>query len=79
MGSTLALNGISYYVPATPFTNLEHDFKSSLLNGKVSAAELIPVTVVSGIGANYSQSDLDKTVVGFGEDDVWSGGFLEGM
>jgi len=37
------------------------------------------VTVVSGIRADFSQSDLEKTVVGFGGDDVWSGGFLEGM
>jgi len=78
-GSTLVLNGISYYVPATPLTNLEHGFKSSLLNGKASAAGLTPVTVVSGIRADFSQSDLEKTVVGFGGDDVWSGGFLEGM
>lgn len=77
-GSTLVLNGISYYVPAIPFFNVEHDFKSSLLNGKASAAGLIPATVVSGVRANFSQSDLEKTVGLFDGDDVWSGGFLEG-
>ena len=79
LGSTLVLDGVPYYVPATPFTNIEHDFKSSLLNGKTSAAGLIPVTVVSGVGSNFSQSDLKKTLAGFGGDDVWSGGFRTGM
>ena len=73
------LDGVSYYVPAAPFTNIEHDFKSSLLNGKTSAAGLVPVTVVSGVGANFSQGDLEKTLGGFGGDDVWGSGFLAGM
>ena len=77
-GSTLVFDGVSYYIPAVPFTKVEHDFKSSLLNGKASAAGLIPVTVVSGIGANFSQSDLEKTLGVYGGDDVWSGGFLTG-
>ena len=77
-GSTFAFDGVSYYVPATPYTNIEHDFKSSLLTGKISAAGLIPVTVVSSVGSNFSQSDLEKTLRAYGADDVWSAGFLTG-
>lgn len=78
-GSTLVLDGVSYYVPAAPFANVEHDFKASLLSAKTSAAGLVPVTVVSGVGANFSQSDLEKMLGVFGGDDVWGGGFLAGM
>ena len=79
LGSTLALDGIYYYVPATPFANVEHDFSSNVLRGKETAAGLVPVTVISGVGANFSQIELGKTLVGFAaDDDVWGTGFLGG-
>ena len=76
-GSTLVLNDIPYYVPATPYTTIS--FPASLKSA-ASAGGLVPVTVVSGVSAsNSSLSTLEDIIGGFESDDVWSEGFLEGM
>lgn len=70
-GSTLALNGVPYYVPSTPFSSLP-SFQSSILSGVTSAQfGLVPVTFVL--------ENLVTTLDSFEtQDDVWSTGFLPG-
>ena len=75
-GQTLLLNDIPYYVPATPLITLPSF--SSLTNAG-SADGLVPVTVVALPTSNSSLSTLGAVVSGFGADDVWNEGFLEGM
>ena len=75
-GQTLLLNDIPYYVPATPLITLP---SSSLLANFASADGLVPVTVVALPTSNFSLSTLGAVVSGFGVDDVWNEGFLEGM
>ena len=75
-GQTLLLNGIAYYVPATPFVTVPSF--SSLANFG-SANGLVPVTVVALPSSNSSLSNIEAILSGFGADDVWNEGFLEGM
>lgn len=75
-GQTLLLNDIPYYVPATPLITLP---SFSSLTNFASADGLIPVTVVALPTSNSSLSTLGAVVSGFGTDDVWNEGFLEGM
>ena len=75
-GQTLLLNDIPYYVPATPLITLP---SSSFLADFDSADGLVPVTVVALPTSNFSLSILEAVVSGFGGDDVWNEGFLEGM
>lgn len=74
-GQTLLLDDIPYYVPAAPFTTV-----SSLASLKPlgSAGGLIPVTVLGVSATNPSLTTLAGIIDGFGSDDVWNGGFLEG-
>ena len=74
-GQTLLLNGIDYYVPATPYIKVS---SLPILNSVASAAGLVPVTVVEVSAANSSQSSIEGIINGFGFDDVWNEGFLEG-
>ena len=76
MGQTLLLNDIPYYVPATPLITLP---SFSSLTNLGSADGLVPVTVVALPTSNSSLSVLGAVVSGFGADDVWNEGFLEGM
>ena len=75
-GQTLLLNDIPYYVPATPLITLP---SSKFLANFASADGLVPVTVVALPTSNSSLSTLEAIVSGFGVDDVWNEGFLEGM
>ena len=75
-GQTLLLNDIPYYVPATPLITLS---SSSFLADFASSDGLVPVTVVALPTSNFSLSTLGAVVSGFGVDDVWNEGFLEGM
>ena len=75
-GQTLLLNDISYYVPATPFVTVP-SFAS--LNSFGSANGLVPVTVVALPSSNSNLSNVEAILNGFGADDVWNEGFLEGM
>lgn len=75
-GQTLVLNDFSYYVPATPFATVP--FPNSLQSA-ASAGGLAPVTVVVLSASNASLSGLEQAIDGFGVDDVWNEGFLEGM
>ena len=75
-GQTLLLNDIPYYVPATPLIMVP---SLSFLTNFDSADGLVPVTVVALPASNSSLSSLGAIVSGFGADDVWNEGFLEGM
>ena len=75
-GQTLLLNDIPYYVPATPFVTVP-SFGS--LTNFGSANGLVPVTVVALPSSNSSLSTVEAILSGFGADDVWNEGFLEGM
>ncbi len=74
-GQTLLLNDIPYYVPATPLITVPS--LSSLTNFG-SADGLVPVTVVALPASNSSLNVVGEIVSGFGADDVWNEGFLEG-
>lgn len=74
-GQTLVLNGIPYYVPATPFTTIPI---IKPLKSAASAGSLVPVTVVGLSASNATLSGLEQAVDGFSVDDVWNEGFLEG-
>ena len=75
-GQTLVLNGIPYYVPATPFTTIS---VLKPLKSAASAGGLVPVTILKLSASNANPSGLEQAIDGFGEDDVWNEGFLEGM
>ena len=75
-GSTVALNGIPYYVPSTPYVKIPN-FNSRVLAGKGSGyAGIVPVTVVKATAA-ASLAQLKGTITTYGsDDDVWQTGFL---
>lgn len=75
-GQTLILNDIPYYVPATPFVTVP---TFSFLTNLDSANGLVPVTVITLPSSNSSLSNVEPILSGFGADDVWNEGFLEGM
>ena len=75
-GQTLLLNDIPYYVPATPFVTVP---SFNFLTNFVCTNGLIPVTVVALPSSNSSLSNVEPILSGFGADDVWNEGFLEGM
>lgn len=74
-GQTLFLDGIPYYVPATPITTV-----ASLTGLKLvgTAGGLVPVTVVGTSATNSSLAALESIIEGFYADDVWNAGFLKG-
>ena len=74
-GSTLTLNGVSYYVPATPLITLP---RFSSLNSATSAGGLVPVTVIGG-SSNASLASTAQVSASFGYDDVWNEGFLSAV
>ncbi len=74
-GQTVLLDDIPYYIPAAPFTTVSLLSSLKSLN---SASGLVPVTVVGVSASNSSLSSLESTIDGFGSDDVWNQGFLEG-
>lgn len=74
-GQTLLLDDIPYYLPPLPYTKVS--FLPPLVS-VASTAGLVPVTVVAASATNSSQGTLQSIIDGFGSDDVWSQGFLEG-
>ncbi len=74
-GQTLCLDGIPYYVPATPLTTLA---PFSALKSVGTTGGLVPVTVVGTSATNSSLRALESIIDGFYTDDVWNGGFLKG-
>ena len=78
-GSTVALDGVPYYIPSTPYASIPN-FQSQILAGKGSGyGGIVPVTVVNATSATFTLAQLDQTVATFGrEDDVWQEGFLSG-
>ena len=68
-GQTILLNGLSYYVPATPLTTV----KVRRLGSLPSAGGFVPVTVVDSL------VNLHATIQEYQKaDDVWTTGFLGG-
>ncbi|KAG8526482.1 uncharacterized protein KY384_008682 [Bacidia gigantensis] len=72
-GSTLLLNEISYYIPASPFIVLP---SPSLSESAPSAGGLTPVTVIAA-SSNASFSTVDQIIKILGSDDVWTEDFLQ--
>ena len=75
-GSTVALNGVPYYIPSTPYVKIPN-FNSRVLAGKGSGyGGIVPVTVVKATAA-VTLAQLNRTITGYGsDDDVWQTGFL---
>ena len=75
-GSTVALNGVPYYVPSTPYVKIPN-FNSRVLAGKGSGyGGIVPVTVVKATAA-ATLAQLKQTITTYGsDDDVWQTGFL---
>ena len=78
-GSTVALDGIPYYIPRMPYVKIPN-FQSHILAGKGSGyGGIVPVTVVRATSAAFTLAQLEQTVATYGrEDDVWQAGFLSG-
>ena len=76
-GSTLYLDSIPYYIPATPFTTVD---SASLedYHAKKSSSGLLPVTVVNVQKNKFGIKELNDVVSNFAKDDVWGEGFLGG-
>ena len=75
-GSTVALNGVPYYIPSTPYVKIPN-FHSRVLAGKGSGyGGIVPVTVVKAAAA-VTLAQLKGTITTYGsDDDVWQTGFL---
>lgn len=78
-GSTVNLNGISYYIPGSPFASVAK-FQSQVLTGKKRVfGGLVPITIVVTSSVTFNLVDLHQSVKIYGEkDDVWNEGFLPG-
>ncbi|KAK4503796.1 hypothetical protein PRZ48_004711 [Zasmidium cellare] len=76
-GQTVELDGIPYYLPATPVTTLHHnDFHGTFTKDNT----LTPLTVITANGSSYGGSDLANTIASYkADDDVFSEGFLEAI
>ena len=77
-GSTVALNGVPYYIPSTPYFKIPN-FNSRVLAGKGSGyGGIVPATVVKATAA-VTLAQLSRTIAAYGsDDDVWQPGFLSG-
>lgn len=77
-GQTLFLDGIPYYAPPDPVTNIASF--SNVLQAATEAGGLLPITVVSANSTSYSGKDFAATVADYtARDDVFSAGFLEAV
>lgn len=79
-GSTVILNGIPYYIPATSAGSIP-EFDPHILAGTKSVfGGLVPVTVVEAPSVTFNLQNLKSTIKKYGkEDDVWGVAFLSGM
>ena len=78
-GSTVNVNGIYYYIPATSVSSLAIS-SEQLKSATTSGEDFVPLTVLSGGFTTLSSDVLKSTVAKFQEeDDVFSLGFLQGM
>ncbi|KAH6622480.1 glutamyl-tRNA amidotransferase [Boeremia exigua] len=76
-GTTVYLDGITYWIPPDVIGSLDKTFTTRLFDAHTLAAELfLALTVIStGLG-NYSQTSLEHDLSRFqARDDVWSDGF----
>ena len=78
-GSTVALDGVPYYIPSMPYAKIP-DFQFQILSGKGSGyGGIVPVTVVKATSATFTLAQIDQTIATYGkEDDVWQESFLSG-
>lgn len=76
-GSTLTLNSVSYYIPASPFTTIDPVSLNKYYT-KNSSSGLLPVTVINVKEQGFGVKELGDVVSGFAKDDVWGEGFLGG-
>lgn len=75
-GATEILDGLAYYVPATPVTALQGPWLP-LING--ATARFLPMTVATTEKTTYGAADLSATTAAYSQqDDVWQDGFLQG-
>ena len=73
-GRTVELDGIAYYVPASPVGKLPSS------PGPSGASELTPLTVVTTNSSSCSSADLSSILGSYSaSDDVFSAGFLESI
>lgn len=76
-GQTVKLDGVSYYLPATPVTKV---VQKELISKAESSGALLPVTVVISNTSTFSATDVSRTVEAYkGIDDVFSEGSLEAV
>ena len=77
-GSTVVLDGIPYYVPASPVTTLR--VRHDQFGSAASVAGLVPLTVLETSVSTFTQKDLDATIANYTAiDDVFQLGFLQGI
>ena len=80
-GSTVELNGISYFVPSHPFTSIPGTLDvASLVGSKPTDSSWVPITVVKPSTQSFGISELQDVFKTYREtDDVWSSDFLAGL
>jgi hypothetical protein len=77
-GSTVNLDGTSYYVPASAVATLKIS-SQKLKAASTSGEDLIPLTVFKDTVSSFSASVLATAVASYtANDDVFSPGFLQG-
>ncbi|MCJ1405391.1 hypothetical protein MMC11_008619 [Xylographa trunciseda] len=77
-GMTVVLNDIPYYIPAGPVATIK--LGATQLNAGISAAGLVPLTVVETTSLTFSQSDLEAIIANYtASDDVFQNGFLQAI
>ena len=77
-GSTVMLNDISYYIPASSIATIQ--IRSNQLSSFSSALGLVPLTVFSTSSLTFNQGDLEVIIGNYTAiDDVFQAGFLESM
>ena len=76
MGSTVLLNEIPYYIPATSVTVLQLD--SQAVNMVTAVAGYIPLTVIDTSSLTFNAGDLHETITEYTTtDDVFQEGFIQ--
>ena len=77
-GSTVMLDNIPYYIPASPIAAIQ--IQSNRLSSLSSALGLVPLTVISTTSLTFNQGELEATTANYtAADDVFQAGFLESM
>lgn len=70
-GTTVNVNGISYYIGVDTVTTIQ---------SKPSTADLVPLTVMKSLKSDFTAATFKSLVANYtASDDVFNPGFLEGM